>query len=85
LGSRLYVFGRKNESRRWSSTTKRVARGLNIGTRLLEPAFTLTDKPGQRCYLEAMTQRNLGWYRGLGFEVGEAGRASFSADRLTGP
>ncbi len=49
-----------------------AARGLGIGTRLLEPVLALADRTGRRCYLETMTERNVGWYRGLGFEVREA-------------
>ena len=29
-----------------------------------------TERP---CYLETMTERDVGWYRGLGFKVREAG------------
>ena len=50
-----------------------LARGLGIGTRLLEPVLHLADEAGQLCYLETMTERNVGWYRSLGFEVREAG------------
>jgi len=50
-----------------------AARGLGIGTRLLEPVLALADETGQPYYLETMTERNVGWYRGLGFEVMEAG------------
>jgi GNAT superfamily N-acetyltransferase len=50
-----------------------VVRGLGIGTRLLEPVLGVADETGQRCYLETMTERNVGWYRNLGFEVREAG------------
>jgi GNAT superfamily N-acetyltransferase len=49
------------------------ARGLGVGTRLLEPVLALADETGLSCYLETMTERNVGWYRGLGFEVREAG------------
>ena len=49
------------------------ARGLGIGTRLLEPVLALADETGKPCYLETMSERNVGWYRGLGFEVREAG------------
>jgi ribosomal protein S18 acetylase RimI-like enzyme len=48
------------------------ARGLGIGTRLLEPVLALADETGQTCYLETMTERNVGWYQSLGFEVREA-------------
>jgi ribosomal protein S18 acetylase RimI-like enzyme len=47
--------------------------GLGIGTRLLEPGIFEAEGAGQPCYLETMTERNVGWYRRLGFEVREAG------------
>ncbi len=50
-----------------------AAQGLGIGTRLLEPVLALADRTGRPCYLETMTERNVGWYRGLDFEVREAG------------
>ena len=49
-----------------------AARGLGIGTRLLKPVLALADEAGQPCYLETMTERNVAWYRSLGFEVREA-------------
>ncbi len=49
------------------------ARGLGIGTRLLEPVLARADEARQPCYLETMTERNVAWYRGLGFEVRSAG------------
>lgn len=49
------------------------AQGLDVGTRLLEPVLTHADEVGQLCYLETMTERNVGWYRSLGFEVREEG------------
>jgi ribosomal protein S18 acetylase RimI-like enzyme len=49
------------------------ARGLGVGTRLLEPGLTRADEAGHHCYLETMTERNVAWYRGLGFEVDRAG------------
>ena len=49
-----------------------AARGLGIGTRLLKPVLALADEAGQPCYLETMTERNVGWYRSLGFEVRDA-------------
>lgn len=49
------------------------ARGLGIGTRLLEPGLARAGEVGQPCYLETMTQRNVAWYQNLGFEVGRAG------------
>jgi ribosomal protein S18 acetylase RimI-like enzyme len=48
------------------------ARGLGVGTRLLEPVLHLADETGQPCYLETMTERNVAWYRSLDFEVREA-------------
>ena len=48
------------------------AQGLGVGTRLLNPVLDLADEAGQPCYLETMTERNVGWYRRLGFEVREA-------------
>jgi len=50
-----------------------AARGLGVGTRLLEPVLGLADKAGHPCYLETMTERNVAWYRSLGFEVRDAG------------
>jgi len=45
------------------------ARGMGIGTRLLEPVLARADEAGLPCYLETMTERNVAWYRRLGFEV----------------
>jgi GNAT superfamily N-acetyltransferase len=56
------------------------ARGFGIGTRLLEPVLALADEPGQRCYLETMTERNVGWYLEIGFAVREAGTRWGSRD-----
>jgi ribosomal protein S18 acetylase RimI-like enzyme len=50
-----------------------TVRELGIGTRLLEPVLALADEAGQTCYPETMTERNVAWYRSLGFEVREAG------------
>ena len=50
-----------------------AARGLGIGTRLVEPVLALADEAGEPCYLETMTERNVGWYQSLGFEVRDAG------------
>ena len=50
------------------------ARGLGVGTRLLEPVLDLADETEQPCYLETMTERNVDWYRGLGFKVREEAR-----------
>ena len=49
------------------------AQGMGIGTRLLEPVLARVDEEGQPCYLETMTERNVAWYRRLGFEVRSAG------------
>lgn len=43
--------------------------GLGIGTRLLAPVFARADEEGLPCYLETDTERNVVWYRKLGFEV----------------
>ena len=56
------------------------ARGFGIGTRLLEPVLDLADEPGQRCYLETMIERNVGWYLEIGFAVREAGTRWGSRD-----
>jgi ribosomal protein S18 acetylase RimI-like enzyme len=56
-----------------------AAQGLGIGTRLLEPVLSLADEARQPCYLETMTERNVAWYRGLGFEVRSA-EVSFVPD-----
>ena len=50
-----------------------TAWGLGVGTRLLEPILALADKAAQPCYLETMVERNVAWYRSLGFDVREAG------------
>ena len=49
------------------------ARGLGVGTRLLEPVLARADEAGEPCYLETMTERNVAWYGKLGFEVSRAG------------
>src|SRR5829696_8890830 len=49
------------------------ARGLGIGTRLLESVLSLADQAGQSSYLETMTERNVEWYQGLEFEVRDGG------------
>jgi ribosomal protein S18 acetylase RimI-like enzyme len=49
-----------------------AAQGLGVGTRLLEPVLALADAAGQPSYLEAQTERNVAWYRRLGFEVRDA-------------
>ena len=48
-----------------------AAQGRGVGTRLLEPVLAQAEEVGQLCYLETMTERNVGWYRSLGFEVRE--------------
>ena len=48
-----------------------TARGLGIGARLVGPVLALADERDQPCYLETMTERNVAWYRSLGFEVRE--------------
>lgn len=52
-------------------------RGSGIGARLLRPVLARADEAGEPCYLKTMTERNVAWYRGLGFEVRDAG-ASFT-------
>jgi ribosomal protein S18 acetylase RimI-like enzyme len=49
-----------------------AAQGLGIGTRLLEPVLSLADAARQPYYLETQTERNVAWYRKLGFEVRDA-------------
>jgi ribosomal protein S18 acetylase RimI-like enzyme len=48
-------------------------RGMGVGTRLLEPILARADEAGLPCYLETMTERNVAWYRKLGFEVVRSG------------
>ncbi len=38
-----------------------------------ERAVAGPNRTGRPCYLETITERNVTWYRGLGFEVREAG------------
>lgn len=49
-----------------------AAQGLGIGTQLLVPVLALADGAGQPCYLETQTERNVAWYRKLGFETKDA-------------
>ena len=49
------------------------ARGMGVGTRLLEPILARAGETGLPCYLETMTERNVAWYRKLGFEVVRSG------------
>ena len=49
------------------------ARGTGVGTRLLEPILTRAGEAGLPCYLETMTEKNVAWYRKLGFEVVRSG------------
>jgi hypothetical protein len=53
----------------WVGMLQAAAQGLGMGTRLLEPVLSLADAAGQPCYLETQTERNVAWYRKLGFEV----------------
>jgi ribosomal protein S18 acetylase RimI-like enzyme len=62
-----------------------AAQGMGIGTRLLEPVLTVADEAGQLCYLETITERNVAWYRRLGFEVRSAGVSFTPGDLQTGP
>jgi len=61
------------------------ARRLGVGTRLLEPVLALADGVEKACYLETMTERNVAWFRALGFEVSEAGVRFVSGGLRTGP
>ncbi len=54
-------------------------RGLGVGTRLLERGLARTDAAGEASYLETMTERNVAWYRKLGFEI-EMSRVSFTPE-----
>jgi ribosomal protein S18 acetylase RimI-like enzyme len=72
----ISVVGRHPEQPYWyleNVGVKPAAQGLGAGTRLLEPVLSLADAAGQPCYLETQTERNVAWYRKLGFEVREAG------------
>ena len=51
--------------------------GLGIGRQLLAPVLALADAAGLPCYLETQTERNVAWYRTLGFEVRDA-RVAFT-------
>jgi ribosomal protein S18 acetylase RimI-like enzyme len=63
-----------------------AAQGMGIGTRLIEPVLGRADEAAQLCYLETMTERNVAWYRRLGFEVRSAGISrSRRGDLRTGP
>lgn len=46
--------------------------GQGIGTRLLEPILAQADEEKLPCYLETATERNVAWYRKLGFEIRNA-------------
>ena len=45
--------------------------GQGVGRRLLAPVLAQADAAGERCYLETLEERNLAFYSGLGFAVGE--------------
>jgi GNAT superfamily N-acetyltransferase len=45
--------------------------GQGVGRRLLGPVLAQADAAGERCYLETLEERNLPFYSGLGFAVGE--------------
>lgn len=49
------------------------AQGRGVGTELLDPVLAKADEAGLPCYLETMTERNVAWYRKLGFEVVRSG------------
>lgn len=50
-----------------------AAQGCGIGTKLLEPVLARADREARPCYLETMTEKNVAWYRRLGFETLEEG------------
>jgi GNAT superfamily N-acetyltransferase len=71
----ISVAGRHPEQPYWyleNVGIEPAAQGLGIGTRLLEPVLSLADAEGQPCYLETQTERNVAFYRKLGFEVIDA-------------
>ncbi len=43
--------------------------GQGIGGKLIEPVLARSDEEGVPCYLEAMTERNVAFYKKRGFEV----------------
>jgi GNAT superfamily N-acetyltransferase len=49
------------------------ARGRGVGTQLLEPALRRADAEQSHCYLETDAERNVAWYRRLGFRVERSG------------
>lgn len=49
------------------------AQGRGVGTELLGPVLGQADEAGLPCYLETMTERNVAWYRKLGFEIVRSG------------
>jgi ribosomal protein S18 acetylase RimI-like enzyme len=58
--------------RHWYLETVGVEPGLQgqgIGSGLLQPVLAQADARGEPCYLETASERNVAWYRHLGFEV----------------
>lgn len=49
------------------------AQRRGIGTKLLAPVLAHANKVKQPCYLETANKRNVEWYRGIGFDVRDAG------------
>jgi ribosomal protein S18 acetylase RimI-like enzyme len=45
------------------------AKGAGVGTALLEPGLRRADDDRTACYLETDSERNVRWYRRLGFRV----------------
>ena len=45
--------------------------GQGVGRRLLAPVLAQADAAGERCHLETLEERNLAFYSGLRFAVGE--------------
>jgi GNAT superfamily N-acetyltransferase len=49
------------------------AKGAGVGTALLEPGLRRADRDRTPCYLETDSERNVGWYRRLGFRIERSG------------
>ena len=47
--------------------------GQGIGGKLIEPVLARSDDEGAPCYLEAMTEKNVAFYKKHGFEVASEG------------
>lgn len=53
----------------WALGVDPESQGQGIGTALLQPVLKESAKESTPCYLETQTQRNVQFYRRLGFEV----------------